>query len=1006
MRIVYFSALLLLLGGGEIMAQSYTEPSIRTIAINNSKGQGSYNQALNLFHNNQYSAALESLDKAIQEGNLSKIQTETAEFISAICRARLNHTQETNVLDDYIQNSTNKVMLDEALVVAANAYAELQDIDKAKEYINKVKYENLSYKQQALYNILKGYFDILNNKYSDAQSNLDKIKDIDATREDMSLYYIGYIYYMEDKFDESAAIFKQLSRSDDFPEANLYYLQIRRLQNAYEEVITSGGKVLNLPLEKNLKNEVIRLIGEANFNTGNYEQTIRNIEQYEKNGGKMTRDLYYQLGYSYYKKDDFVKAINHFEKIITGTDALAQNAYYHLADAYIKTKNKEGAMQAFSMASSFDYDAGISEDALYNFAKLNYESAASNLYTKKIDILKKYIDTYPAGDRNNEIRSYLLTMYINGSNFDQAMSELQKVKNPNTEIRGAVQRLCYQKGIEYFNNRNYKSAIAMFNKSLSYPISNKYVALASFWKAESMHLQGIITREVIDLYKTYMNLSQSNIREYQMAQYNIGYVYFANKNWKDAITAFESFIRIYKVEDSYLEDSYLRIADAMFATKMYSAAQLYYGKAANLGKLNPDYANYQRSVSEGLMGRDDLKIKTLKSIVDKGISSMTDQAAVDLAKTYIKIGQGSNAVAVLEKMIKGRKPSSLTSTAMLELGVAYSNTGKEKESIDAYKRLVKSYPYSTQAKDALVAVKAIYVSQGDADGYIAYAESLGGNIIDISEKENLSYEALQRQFLNGNYKRVVELVAAYKKSFPKGEHLVDVQYNLVESLIFLKDDKALSAAEELTSLPDNQYTLDILEKSAAMYASNRNFTKQHETLVRMYNTSVDPSQKRTVLESIMELAVRIGEPSMTSESIDLVFNDMDASSRALDFAHFAKGRMLYSKGSYSEAIPELKASKISPARAEGVQALYLIADALFKLEDYTASENVIIEMSNLETAHQYWVARGFLLYGDIYAKRGDTFQAKATFQSIIDGYEKTNDGIIDNAKERISKLEN
>lgn len=1005
MRIVYISALLLMLGGGELMAQTYSEPTMRTIATNDSKGQKSYNQALHLFYNKQYSAALALFDKAARESDITKIERETIDFISAICRARLIDTQETNVLDDYINKSTNKIMQDEALVIAANAYAELCDIDRAKEYISKVKPTNLSTSQLAFYYILNGYIDILNKNYSEAEDKFQKTIVTDKSREDMSKYYIGYIYYIEDKLEESAAIFKELSRSDDFPEANLYYLQIRRLQNAYDEVITSGEKALNLPLEVNLKNEITRLIGEANFNTGKYEQTIKNLESYEKGGGKMTRDLYYQLGYSYYKQEGYKEAISHLEKIVTGTDALAQNAYYHLADAYIKTNNKEGAMQAFSMASSFNFEEGITEDALYNFAKLNYESAASNLYTKKIDILKKYIDTYPTGDRNNEIRSYLLTMYINGSNFDQAMIELQKVKNPNSDIRGAVQRLCYQKGIEYFNNRKYKSAISMFNKSLSYPVSNKYIALSSFWKAESMHMQGIITREVIDLYKTYMNLSQPSIREYQMAQYNIGYVYFANKNWKDAITAFESFIKNYKIEDTYLEDAYLRIADAMFSTKVYSAAQLYYKKAADLGKLNPDYANYQQSVSEGLMGRDDLKIVTLKSIVDKGKSSMTDQASVDLAKTYIKTGEGAKAVTVLNKMIKSRKPSALTPIAMLELGVAYSNTGKESDALDAYKRLVKSYPYSSQAKDALIAVKAIYVSQGDANGYIAYAESLGGNILDISEKETLSYEALQRQFLNGNHKKVVELANAYKKNYPKGEHFVDVQYNLVESLIFLQDNGALSAAEELTALPDNQYTLDILEKSASMYASSKNFTKQHETLVRMYNTTVDPSQKRSLLESLMELAVRIGEPEMTNQSITLVFNDKDASSRALDFAHFAKGRMLYSKGSYSEAIPELKASKISHARAEGVQTLFLIADALYKIGDYTASENVIIQMSNLETAHQYWVARGFLLYGDIYNQRGDTFQAKATFQSIIDGYEKPNDGILDSARERISQLE-
>lgn len=52
----------------------------------------------------------------------------------------------------------------------------------------------------------------------------------------------------------------------------------------------------------------------------------------------------------------------------------------------------------------------------------------------------------------------------------------------------------------------------------------------------------------------------------------------------------------------------------------------------------------------------------------------------------------------------------------------------------------------------------------------------------------------------------------------------------------------------------------------------------------------------------------------------------------------------------------------------------------------------------------YWLARSFILLGDIYADRGDDFQARATWQSVADGYSPQDDGIVKEARARIEKL--
>jgi TolA-binding protein len=50
------------------------------------------------------------------------------------------------------------------------------------------------------------------------------------------------------------------------------------------------------------------------------------------------------------------------------------------------------------------------------------------------------------------------------------------------------------------------------------------------------------------------------------------------------------------------------------------------------------------------------------------------------------------------------------------------------------------------------------------------------------------------------------------------------------------------------------------------------------------------------------------------------------------------------------------------------------------------------------------MARMFLLLADISIKKGDTLQARATLQSLIDYYTITDDGILDEAKAKLDSL--
>ena len=70
----------------------------------------------------------------------------------------------------------------------------------------------------------------------------------------------------------------------------------------------------------------------------------------------------------------------------------------------------------------------------------------------------------------------------------------------------------------------------------------------------------------------------------------------------------------------------------------------------------------------------------------------------------------------------------------------------------------------------------------------------------------------------------------------------------------------------------------------------------------------------------------------------------------------------------------------------GAEAKYKLAFLAFLEDDWDYSEHLILELSD-KYYNDFYIAKGFILLSDIYRKKGNLFQARATLQSIIDNYE-------------------
>ena len=161
---------------------------------------------------------------------------------------------------------------------------------------------------------------------------------------------------------------------------------------AFDKAIDVAKKAIE-KANKNETSELSKIIGESYFNLKNTAKPFHTLRAIEAKKGKWTNVDFYQLGYAYYKQNDFENAIGEFNKIINGNNAIAQNAYYHLGESYINLDKKQEALNAFRRASEMDFDSKIKEDAWLNYAKLSYD--IGNPYLSTPQVLSDFLERYP-----------------------------------------------------------------------------------------------------------------------------------------------------------------------------------------------------------------------------------------------------------------------------------------------------------------------------------------------------------------------------------------------------------------------------------------------------------------------------------------------------------------------------------------------------------------------------------------------------------------------------------
>ncbi len=958
-----------------------------------------YQKALTLYNNQQYLAAQALFDDIKFETEDEVLKSDCSYYI-ANSAVRLNQQNADDLIQDFVEDYPTSTKRNTAFLDVGDYYYENSKYAYARKWYDKVDEQGLAKKEKQRFYFQNGYALYATGNKSDAQRYLNKVVDSKEFGS-QAKYYIGYMAYEGDDYEKASEYFDQVEGEEKYKEKLSYYqADLNFKLGKFEKAIELAKEQLPKS-DDNEVSELSKIIGESYFNLEQYSEAIPYLKTYKGKRGRWNNTDYYQLGYAYYKQNDFESAISEFNKIVDGRNSVAQNAYYHLGESYINLDKKSEALNAFRNASQMNFDDKIKEDAWLNYAKISYE--IGNPYQSVPQVLTGYLNAYPKTSYREEIETLLIDSYITSKNYKEAI-ELLEGKN-SFENKVAYQKVAFYRGVELYSESKYSDAYQFFEKSLSEQQDQKFVTRATFWKAETdYHLTNY--NDALIGFKQFQQQSESsNSKEIENIDYNIAYTYFKLKNYTKASEHFQKFITKNSDDTLRQNDAYLRLGDGYFVSSNYSEAIKAYDKAISINEIESDYPYFQKAMSYGYVGQGSKKMQELNSfILGYPKSSLRDDAMYELANSYVKTNQIDEAMAMYNRLNSEYQNSTFISKSLLRQGLVYYNANDNERALNKLKKVASDYPNTEEALQAVATARLIYIDLGRVDEYVAWIKSLDYINVTDAELDNTTYLAAEKQYLDNNTDKAIRQFNNYLNEFPNGIHALKSHFYIAQ-LYYKKDlfENSEPHFKYVISKPNSEYTEQALVKLSEMYLNASKWSTSIPLLLRL-ETEADYPQNITYAQSnLMNAYYQLEEYNNAVIYAEKVLLNSKLDNNVKSDAQIIIARSAIKTGNEDKAKSAyIKVERIATG-ALAAEALYYNAYFKNKEGKYQSSNAKVQKLAQDYSSYKYYSAKGLVLMAKNYYALDDAFQATYILESVIKNFPEFDD-VVTEAQEELDNI--
>jgi len=951
--------------------------------------QANFRQGVEFFEHEYYSLAFpifRDLKYSLRETDKSNnyVEYQDVKYYYLVCALEQNDKTAVTAAQEYIDLENNAPRVGMISFHLGEYYFRQKDYTAALKSYEHADIDNLSNKDIADMKFHQGYCYFTKKQFDNALPLFNAIRQLpkDPNYIDANYYY-GFICFYQKKYSDALAAFKIVEDNPTYEKVVPYYVANIYLAQGEKDKAIEYAEARLKKGNQYYDAELRQLVGHGYYEKQDFARALPYLEQYVNLSKKVTREDLYELSYCYYQTKNWNKAIAGFKQMAGAKDSLAQNAMYLLGDAYLKTAQKANARNAFLFCSMNSSNPKQKEISKFNYAKLSYELGYQDVALTEF---QGFLQQYPNSEYGREARELLVSVLAGTNNYKDALTLLDSLDHPSDNVRRLVPTILYGRATELVNDGLLLNANELLDRAIKDPNNGSVLPYVQFWKAEIAYRLNRID-DAIRYFLEYLKSGAVNGEVNPTdARYNLGYCFLKKENYRQAQGFFEQVVRNPKIGSSPLEqDAYVRDADCYYMNRDYRTALAMYNKVVDFSWPASDYATFQKAMIAGVgSGKDKITLLNTINRLYPG-SNLSADVNMEIAGTYLAGENYREALPYLKNVLRSPGADALKPRAYLQSGIAWYNLNNNKEALNQYDSLLRQYPNSPEAQDGLDNAKTIYVEEGRSAEYVNFAKGMGVEV-SATQEDQLAYEEAEVQFNNGNFPGAVQRFESYLAKFPDGKYSLEANYYKSEIYFSQKDwAKAVVGYAAVGDRAPNKFGEKSLLQAARLYFFNlKDYANAEKYFSKLKDFSSSQENKMEAMRGLLRSQYQLQKwPEAVANAKDLLTQKgLSVDDKVL--ANMAIAKSYQSAGQCEAALQYFRVAAPLTKSAYGAEARYQIADCLFHQNQLKDAEKAAFEVINKSGSYEEWVTKAYLLLGDVYFAEKDYFNAKATYQSIVE----------------------
>jgi len=916
---------------------------------------------------------------------------------SVLCAIRGRMNAYENLISEYEHSNPRSVLYDEIHYRYALDLFARGNYKAASDQFSLVKESALSPSEIATFRFDKAWCAYDGGRYAEAAKLFENVRKLGKGRYFApSSYYLGVMAYDSKDFKGAKDFFEASVKDKRLKQLSQFYiLECRFMLKDYAYVISNAEKLMEGTVPER-KARISRMLSEAYLIKGEKAMARKYYEQENiASNTPKTRSDYFHAGSVLFNTAEYEAAIKAFNSMKDRTDSIGQIASYQLGYCYVRTGNKVAALDAFNEAAKYNYNLDIKEDAAFNYAKLAFDLNHDD------SGFKAYVSTFSTLKKGEQIYDYMALACLVNKDYRGAIENYDKIDELTPAQKANFVKANYLRGKQLMDAQSWSDATPYLHASLFYfPKQDRFNQLARYTLAEALyHQEKYVQAQVI--FTELFNASALYGTVYGgLLPYNVAYCYYGTENYQQSARWLDRYLASGKKLFEY--DAMERRADCDFYSADYKNAAQRYADLRKTDKLLPSlYPLYREGQCYGFLQDLNAKISVLSRVDSFNCRTpYYPETLYELGRTYLDASDYRNADNAFGRLRSAVEDRDFIAKALVGQGMARRNAKRYDEALASYKEIVSLMPGSEYSKDALSAIEAIYIAKKQPQEYLAWLEREKPEFTDMTpeKKDSLTFVTAERLYLSGNCQEASALLVKFISDFPSSVRLPMAWFYLADSYKAAGEkEKAVEAFEKAIELlpQESSFSESAVMGCAGINYSLERFVKACEYYTKALQICRIESNRQLAREGRMRSAYKAGDyETAVAAASELEGNEAD----------FIKAKSLLATSRREEAFSIFRKLSSTPSTPEGAESEFLLIQDCLDRADYEGLEKRVFAFASSCGSQSYFLAKAYILLGDSFLQRGNVAQAKATYESIRDGY-TGNDDIGENVQMRLQRME-